>query len=713
MALYENLLVLANIALALVLLRTLRRPGGGGRGYAIVIGAQLLLATTALLQSDRYLGTVAISLCALTVLLPAALERGARQMFALGRPRLAVRLAGLRAMLMPGAGLGRQQQILAGFALLDKGGSDAALAYFRNLVAAAEDPAELAVIHEQIVAMLLYDHRWSDAVGHYEKHFHPGFAALRPTLALGMMRAYGELARLDDAARLLRAVEDGPLGSEPSASELLCQVRLHLLAHAGALGAVEAALTLDHGRRLGLSPGNAALLHGIACARAGQPERARALLQRAAASAGRNEPRLAGSARAALERLDEPPPDLSPAVHEAVQATAGRLESALRDNAGPRRLQPLRMTTALIVVSAAWYVATLAAGLAGVGLLEAGALTAELWRAGSWGRIFTAPFVHADLLSLLLDCYSLWLAGHVLERIHGWARTGLIALWSAAAGMAAAALASQAPAQMLAGGSAMATGVLVATLWTLSPMRTPGLASAVRRSVIVTLLILLGAHLFASLPGDFGLRAPPLALGTSALVASLLALLLPPALPAWTRRPLALLCLATLGLFGFAAARVPREDPIGHARAHRDLRPVEHGVRLALPTSFEQVHAVGERRHPLVPVFAGFLDTQALRAGYLVEVIVAEGPPKDGESALFRLDAKLAHELVVRPDGDAPPALREFGGYTLQRNGESIARVVERTVGERTVLLLAAPPSALDQAPELYAAILADAAPAP
>ena len=92
MALYENLLVLAGIILALVVTRTLRRPGGGQRGYAAVLGLQLVLILTALVQEDRYLGTVAISLCALTVVLPALLERAARHMFGRGRATLAVRL---------------------------------------------------------------------------------------------------------------------------------------------------------------------------------------------------------------------------------------------------------------------------------------------------------------------------------------------------------------------------------------------------------------------------------------------------------------------------------------------------------------------------------------------------------------------------------------------------------------------------------------------
>ena len=48
---------------------------------------------------------------------------------------------------------------------------------------------------------------------------------------------------------------------------------------------------------------------------------------------------------------------------------------------------------------------------------------------------------------------------------------------------------------------------------------------------------------------------------------------------------------------------------------------------------------------------------------------------------------------------------------TLQRNGEAVARVIERPLapGGPTVVLVAAPPEAFEQAPQLYAPIVADA----
>jgi membrane associated rhomboid family serine protease len=720
LALYDNLLVFATILLGWTLLRLVRRRDPAQRGYLILVLGELLLGTAAILQGSRFLGAVAGLLCALTVALPWLLERAARQAFALGAPRVGVALAGTRALLMPGAGLARQQQILAGFALLGRRGPEAALAHYRGLLAEAEDPAELAMIHEQIVSMLIFDLRWGEAVAHYESQFQPGYASVRPALALGLLRALGELGRLDAAARLLAQIEDGPLGAEPGAALLVGQARVTVLAYAGRVAAVDDALGRDRGRALGLSPASAALLQAVAAARAGDEARARALLQAVPGLTRAREERVAAAARAALERLPEVAPSGAPP--EYLRAVEQRLREQLAVGRTPRRSASLVVTGGLIAAMVAGFAASQWLGLAGVGLLRAGALTPELWRAGSWGRLLTAPFVHADLLGLLLDAYALWLAGQVFERVQGRARMGLVALGGAAAGLWAVARFYPEPAEMIGGGNAMAVAVLVATLWTLLPPRTPGIAPNVRRSLVVTLLLLLGAQLLACVPRDEVLRSPPLALGGAALVASLLAVALPPSLPRAVGGALGAVLVAALGLTGVAAYRVAQEDPIGYALAHRDRHPSERGATLALPLSFDRVAAAGERRHALLPVYQGWLDAQALRGGALVQILVVEGAAAPGSSALFRVDPGLSRELAVRDDPAVDPEIRAildaapgaWSTYTLQRNGEAVARVLERRLpGGPTVVLAAAPPEALDQAPRLYARLVADAAPAP
>ncbi len=727
MALYENLLVFAAIVLGLTALRLVRRRDPQQRLYMALVLAQLVLAILVVAGSmtaaraDRFVGTVVICLCGLTVALPWLLERAARQTFALGQPRWAVRMTGLRALLMPGAGLGRQQQILAGFSLLDRRGPAAALAHFRALLFAAEDPAELAMIHEQIVAMLLYDLRWSEAVAHYESQFQPNYAALRPALALGMLRAYGELARMNDAARLLHTLEEGPLGQEAGAGELIGQARLTFLAYAGAAATVDAAVAGDRGKVVGLSPVSAMLLQATAAACAGDEARARALVLQVQAlpkrQRGRDERALA-AARALLEHLPHPA-SREPGMDELALRVAIRLREQLTRGRVPRRAEGVMVTSLLIVAMAGSFFAALWQGLAGVGLLRAGAFTPELWRAGSWGRLLTAPFVHADLLGMLLDAYSIWLAGHVFERIQGRGRMGLVALGGAAAGLWATGSIDPEPALMVGGGNAMAVAVLVATLWTLVPMRTPGVTSAVRRSLVITLLLLLGAQLLSCVPGDALLRSTPLALGAAALVGSVVAIVLPPNLPKWLARGLDLLLVAALAVTGVAAYRVAQEDPIAFALAHRETRPLERRVGFVLPRSFERVGAAGERKHFLMKVYQGWIDAQALRGGALVQLIAAEGPLTAGSSVLFRVDPGLVRELAVREDGGIGEAARVvldgargvWSTYTLQRNGEAVARVIERslTATGPTVVFVAAPPMAFDQAPEMYARLIAGA----
>lgn len=717
MALYENVLVFAAILLALTLLRLVRRRDPTQRGYLALIAAELGLATIAVIQNDRFVGAVASLLCGLTVAMPWLLERAARQAFALGRPSAAVRMTGLRALLMPGAGLGRQQQILAGFAVLDRRGPEAALAHYRGLVAEAEDTAELAMIHEQITAMLLYDLRWAEAITHYESQFQPGYAALRPALALGMLRAYGEVGRLEAAATLLRMLESGPVGSEPGATLLLAQARLTFLAYAGRSEAVEAAIGRDRGKNHGLSPASGTLLQATAAARAGSEERAHALLRGLPGLVKPREERTLAAGRVLQGRLAREAVTLT----EVVTEFAKQVESRLREQAQQGRPPPARglvVTGVLIAAMAGAFALSLGAGLWGVGLLHVGALTPELWRAGSWGRLLTAPFVHADLLGLLLNCYSIWLGGHVFERIQGHARMGLVALCGASAGLWAAARFEPAAATMIGGGNAMATAVLVATLWTLVPARTPAISPGVRRSLVVTLLLLLGAQLLACMPGDHALRSTPLALAGAACVGTLLALALPANLPRALARGLGALLVAVTGLVIVAAVQVGREDPIGFAVHHRETRPPERGVTLTLPRSFERVSTGGERRHPLLPVYQGWIDMQALRGGALVQVMVLEGGATPQASALIRLDPQLERELVIREDAAVDPAVRAildasgaWSTYTLQRNGESVARVIERQLGAvgPTVVLVVAPGLAIDQAPGLYAQIVADA----
>ncbi|MCA9637383.1 MAG: hypothetical protein KC420_15260, partial [Myxococcales bacterium] len=249
---YEPLVLAAALILGMTLLRQLRRPGGAPVLYTLIIAALLAMAMGGLGQGGRAWGIAAIALCSLTVVIPWFLEGAAKRLFARGHMALAVRVAGLRAMLMPGSGLARHQEILRGLAVLATDGVDAALNHFRGLLQETDDRQEEAVIHEQIVSMLFYAQRWHAGIAHFEGQFPLGFAALRPSLALGLLRAYGEEGRLESAAGLLRALESGPLAADPAAADVLGQARLTFLAYSGLATYVD--LAIGHHKLLGMSP---------------------------------------------------------------------------------------------------------------------------------------------------------------------------------------------------------------------------------------------------------------------------------------------------------------------------------------------------------------------------------------------------------------------------------------------------------------------------
>src|SRR5690606_23738740 len=263
----------------------------------------LCLALVAMVQHSRYLAVVAIGIASVAVVFPWALEAAARSAFSRGRLSLAVWFAGVRALLMPGAGLGRQQEILRGLALLERAGVDRALDHFRHLVERTEDGGELAIINEQIVAMLFYGQRWDEGIAHYEARFHPRYAAMRPALALGLLRAYGESGRMRTAAGLLRALEEGPIGTDPRAGGLVSQARLTFLAYAGAAPVVADARAEARRRALGLSAASGALVRGIALARAGAVEAAPAERRRVASRAGAADDRVVDASRSAMARV--------------------------------------------------------------------------------------------------------------------------------------------------------------------------------------------------------------------------------------------------------------------------------------------------------------------------------------------------------------------------------------------------------------------------
>ncbi|MCA9696643.1 MAG: rhomboid family intramembrane serine protease [Myxococcales bacterium] len=780
-----HLLLLAAVLCAASLVKLLRGVDGIGRGYAFVVGG-LLVSAVMVMGAGVFAEVVILGLIVATVVVPWLLEQGARAAFARGRMVWVARLSSLRASLMPGAGLERQLPILEGLALLESDGVDVALQHLRRLADDAEDNAELAVIHEQIVAMLFYGQRWDEGIAHYERRFAPGYAALRPSLALGLLRAYGESGRLENAAGLLRELENGPVSADANGTRVLSQARLTFLAYAGAIGPVEELARTRRFSDLGMSPATFEFFRAVAQTRAGEPQQAVETLRKVEALAGPRDHRVLVAARALIERVRELlrvgeaeilhelwTTDSGPEVLSYVDVVAQRMRELVLELPTGRRRARSWMTYVVIASLGMVYGLHLLRGGGGMGLLELGALSEDLWLAqgatpSGLARVVTASWIHVDLVGLLFDAYAIWLAGQIVERLLGPARMALVTVAAAIAGMAASVLAlpwlwSRGLDSLAVvgptGGSLMAVGAITAALWCLLPSRTPALTIRGRRNLVVTLSLLLVANLLLSWPGIMGFGVAPAAVLVCVLAASLVTAL-PVILPRWVERGLgglvALLVIldlaAVVAVMPASGAPSPRaflvehraqECELGeqdgetvqlHTPIHISLSPLasllDPGTGEGSPAEFQ---ALGDGLFP-VPLLPGLIDGLELRDGGLVQFAgrrVSGEEAASGELALFSLAPGFEHGVTVSAAGSLPEPFAALVAAEPQvwrvadlwQNGERVGRVIEHRLmaaeaeaeveGDEavtTVLLLASPAEAIEHAPELYAAILQDAA---
>ncbi|MEE9385691.1 MAG: rhomboid family intramembrane serine protease [Nannocystaceae bacterium] len=720
---FDQLLFLVLVVQATTLLRLFRRGLAGQRGYAALVLGVLLAGLYGLSREDRFLGSVAISMCVITTVAPLVLDAASRWAYARSRIPWAVRLSGLRSFLMPGAGLSRHQRVLRALLILHQGGVDPALAYLRGLAEDSEDDGELALIHEHTVSLLFYGMRWDDAIANYERRFQPGYAALRPMLALGLLRAYGESGRLRQAAALLRALEEGPFGADPRSAEMLGQARFTFLAYAGASAVVDQVVAQDRCRDLGLSPAAGALFHGIALARSGDVGGAETALRSVATVAGPRDARAVEASRFSLKQLPGESLELAPEVLPYVQSVADRLLGFLRVNSTLRPRGRVVLTYAIVLAIASVFgVMTTVYGTGAIDLLRMGAWAPGLWASGSWARVLTSVWVHSDLVGLLFNMYAIWLAGHVVERFYGAARMGLAVIGSAVLGMGVGVMAEPGGALISGGGSLLACAALVSALWALLPLRTPEIVPRVRRSLSITLGLLLGANLLTVVPGVWGFDTLTTSYVATVLCASLIAAVPRLRVKSAFDRFCAVLLFA-LGLsLAWAAYRVVHEDVPAYLLAHRDQICASQGVRFHVPPYFGPTPAVANGP-PGSVAFDGIADRLELRTGALVEYVAVD--PTDGDGAqelpaLFGVVPNLRHAFGVRPT-DVPASLRSAVGaeaegwraWILRESGAPRTLVIERALqrGEvqRRVLLLSSPPEAVERSGELYAAILAGA----
>ncbi len=697
----------------------LRRGDPRQRGYVFVLAGVLMLSIAAALQGDRFSSVIAISMVSLLVVLPWLLDLLVRASFARERLARAVRLAGWRTLLMPGAGLGRQQVILEGLAVLERRGVDGALSYFRSLAHETEDDGELRIIHEQIVSMLLFGQRWSEGIAHYEARFPLGYAAQRPPLALGLLRAYGESGKLDDAAGLLRAVEE-MLGRDPRAAGVVSQARLTFLAYMGQTDPVASALTEERRRRLGLSAASGALYRGIALARAGRIDAAQIELRRVEELAGARDERVVRASQRAIDDMPDDAVALEPELRTYVGRVADRLELFLQASPAMRHAGRLWVTPVVLALLGAGYVVGLWLDQGGPGVLRLGAAVPEMVMAGSWGRLLTGAWVQVDPIGLLLSIYGVWLSGPLVERLYGRGRVLVVSVGASATGLIVACALASDPAVVYGGGPLLTTGMVCAALTVLLSPRI-SLPRRTRRVLALPLVLLLLA-LAVMIPREAqGLDVSALGMVAAAVVGVLgVGLASPQGRVATVFRGVGLL-LAVASVLGIGW--VALEDSQAFALEHRVPRRAG-GVHLTVPLRMTVVDELDDAPLGPWPVYPGLHDGLAQRVGDRVQVLVLPSADADAPSALLRIDDALTHELIER---DAPPPEAWLAAYrevapegaeerlrstVVRRNGVDVGVIIERSLpGEDSVVLLAAPPEALEHDPMLYATIVADARP--
>ena len=721
---FDHILLLTTIFLAIVFFRLIRRSDAQQNGYILIVGAEFTIALVGLFQADSFWGQLAIYMSILTIGIPWLLEGIARQLFNRGRMAIAVRLMSLRAILMPGSGLVEQQQVLYGILILEQKGVDAALAYFRKLVkklAHQQDETEImAMVHEQIVSMLFYDLRWDEGIAYYEGRFQRGYAAMRPMFALGLLRAYGEAGKLDHAAKLLHALEEGPLATDPRAMDLLGQARLTFLAYAGSVNAIDQILgKANHYKILGLSQASGAFFYGIALARDGQIHRAKAELQRVHTLASPKEERMVAASKFTLAQLRENQGiTLEPELRRYVKLVGERLYQLLQTSQRIVYKGPAWATLGLMVSFIAGYLLTISRLPAGMmGLASVGALSSDLWQAGLWWRAITANFLHIELVGVAINIYAVWLSGQMLERVLGTSRTALIAIWGGVFGMVMAAVLTPDTTTLLGGSHGMTTALIVGALWTLVPMRSPKLSSKQRKGMALTFVFLLGAQILACLPDALGLVTKPIALISAACIATLLSWVLPVRLARWTTRLVQIAAAGSIALIGFAVYQTARENP--QAFPQQTNKVQYQGVELNLPAYFQQTSP--NEQLPIKIFAEGLVDQQSLRMGDLIEVMVVLHKETDkdelGTPKLIARFPHLLHEFRIGKNLDIPAETKQilddaedsWSTYTLRRNGVDVVRVIERNLQDRSVVLLSSPISLLTHSPEFYASIIADA----
>jgi membrane associated rhomboid family serine protease len=557
----------------------LRRAFHDERPYLLLLGADLVaLVYVHAAGRDQTMGAVVAEVVAVVLtLVPRFLER--READAVERGQLggARRFALLRELIVPGRASSRRRRQIDHLIEVRQHGSQAVARRLHEELARVRDPRDAEAIHEELVAMLLVDRRFGEAIEHFGKHLGPAFLVRRPGLLPQLVHAHGESGDLTTAALLVAAVESGPAGRDPMLLPLLQRARLLLLAYAGADRALT---TLLEG-----PPGM--LLH---------PDEREHLLRIARGRA------LSG-------------PTHSAEVEAVLQAETRRAADSVRMRPRP----PSRVTWALIGVNVAAYVATLILG-GEAALVRVGALFRPAVLSGEWWRGVAAMFLHANEWHLGLNMYGLLLLGRLVEDLAGPTRFFVIYFLGGLVGAAATTLIGAGALSVGASGAIMG---LLGALIVILVLRRGTFPEQWRRVLLWNLILLAALQIYigfhfpmidnaAHVGGLMGgaaaavVFAPGLLLGTGRFGRELV-------------RITAALCA---GLMVATLVFVIR-TPLARTLARLPEKPVElDAVALTVPAHWE----VDAKEHKLIDPYLDIVVTVSVNDG-----MVTLGSPQQGD----------------------------------------------------------------------------------
>jgi rhomboid protease GluP len=480
-----------------------RRSLRAQAGYAILLAANLALSAGLLVTSnvDSPLAFVSIGAFVFMVLLPPIVDRAAHRAVTAERMKLALTLSAIRELLQPGAEARQLRRALNRLARVRGGEADEVIAELSEKIGSAEGPARLG-LQMQKLSVILYARRWSQAIEYFEDNLPFEITAFNPTLAAGLIRAYGETGRLDRMAHVSASLEDSPGVSQVAASEPLAQARMIFLAFCGRHDALLRLLEERSGFAQSVEPEMREVWIGIAFKMDGRKKEARAHLERA-------HRRLKGpSARRELKRhldtLDELEPPVDELSDEGLQLQAEKVlerasvQAALPRLRGGRLYKIAPVTAGLVIVNV---IIWLGLELVGSGsgdpatLIAAGANLKPAVKAGDYYRLVSSLFLHAHIVHLGLNMLVLAILGRLAEQLVGSARFFLVFVLSGVAGSGASLLFGEAPLSVGASGSIFGVlGAMVAALWT-----GRGMWPDRWRKSLMTLLLVLGG--LSLLPG--------------------------------------------------------------------------------------------------------------------------------------------------------------------------------------------------------------------